>query len=293
MNYLDIYTSFLRYQIKLSKPLKAVFDASNGATGSILRKTFDGITNLTPYYINNTVDSEFPAHGPNPSLDGATKQAEEKVLETKSDFGVVYDADGDRAIFIDNMGKTTPSYVIAALLYRHAEAPYIADETVYDALNYIGIFKNNEVLPSKVGFVYVREQMKKHGASVGAELSGHYSFKDFFYCDGAIFATIKIMNALEIIGSIQSFAKKLSTMELSTRNIETGNIEWTVLDRAIRNAFTISKPRITTRDGLTLTLPEGWVNIRPSNSEPLVRVVAGAPKKSQSSALVEKIHAII
>src|ERR1035437_2042305 len=104
MNYVSKYCDFLKEHAKIRRPLHVVCDVSNGATGLVLKMLTD-ISNLKLTLINDEPNPDFPAHGPNPLAPGATDMLAKKVLEVNADFGVAFDADGDRAFFVDKQGK--------------------------------------------------------------------------------------------------------------------------------------------------------------------------------------------
>ena len=123
-NYLNTYVNFLKKFLKPIRPLKIIFDCSNGATGLVLKKLLQ-TTNYPPKarlvkdgklqtsLINNKPDGNFPGHGPNPWANGATSQLQKEVLTQKADLGIIFDADGDRVFFIDNLGRVVEPDIIA------------------------------------------------------------------------------------------------------------------------------------------------------------------------------------
>ena len=103
--YLNLYTSFLKKFLRPAKPLKIVFDCSNGTTGLILKNLFKLLNFKTFKLINSIPDGNFPGHGPNPWAKGAMEQLKKEVEQQKAALGVIFDADGDRVFFIDNLGR--------------------------------------------------------------------------------------------------------------------------------------------------------------------------------------------
>lgn len=185
MDYFKLYAGFLEKSFSLEKKLKVIADCSNGTSGLAL-KELGAIPNLELILINDNPDPEFPAHGPNPLKEGSTKQLAEKVVKQGADFGAAFDADGDRAFFIDEKGEILSSFMIAVLLFKHRRAPFVTDELVYKSLEHLGVFKNGEVLRSKIGTFNVKSLLREKGASTAAEYSGHYYFDDFFKNDSGI-----------------------------------------------------------------------------------------------------------
>jgi phosphomannomutase len=293
MNYIAMYIDFLKKEFSLVKPLKIIADCSNGPAGMVL-KELTHIKNLEIILINDTPDPDFKAHGPNPLVPGATKDAEEAVLKHKADLAVIFDADADRAFFVDNEGVTLPSFLTASLLFRSNPAPYVADELVYKSLEHTGIIDITQVVPSKVGTRYVKEKMKEHTASVAAELSGHYYFKKFFNTDSGIFATIQVLNILsKLPQSLAEYRKSLPKHELINEEIKLGTKTWVEIEPKIIQFATENKIKMETREGITLDTGDSWVNMRTSNTEPILRLIGGSKDLALMKDLLSKLRALV
>ncbi|HAO64694.1 TPA: hypothetical protein DCQ44_01800 [Candidatus Taylorbacteria bacterium] len=292
MDYVSKYTEFLKKHTDVKRPLKIVCDVSNGTTGIVLEK-LGGIENLELILINEKADPEFPAHGPNPLIEGATDMLVRKVAEVKADFGVAFDADGDRAFFVDNKGQLLPSYVTAAIWFKYSTPPFVADELTYLSLTTSGLFTEKEVLPSRVGSLYVKEVLKDNDALLGVELSGHFYFKDFFGLDSGIFSMIYTANILgQQNKTLAQLNEELSVQSLTMKNITLNKATWEVLREAVKLGTATITKAIFEREGLTLITENGWINIRTSNTEPVVRIYVGAKTKELAEhdmALIVKI----
>lgn len=292
MDYILKYTEFLKKHIDIKRPLKIVCDTSNGTTSIVLQRLV-GVPNLQLIFINEKPDPEFPAHGPNPLIEGATKMLAEKVLETNADFGIAFDADGDRAFFVDDRGKLLPSYITAAIWFSHSTPPFIADELVYLSLTTSGIFNEQQIIPARVGAIFIKEEMQKNNAVLGAEFSGHFYFKDFFGLDSGIFSMVYTANMLS---SQDKTLAQLHTgflrQTLINSNIQFQNsTKEKILEAVKKETVSIAKS-ISEREGLTLITENGWINVRTSNTEPLVRISIGSKTKDladQDMAMITKI----
>ncbi len=294
MDYVSLYTNFIKKHTKLERPLSIVCDCSNGATGEILKKLLPelGLNNYT--LLNENPDPEFPAHGPNPMLPGVLDGLCKTVVEKKADFGVAFDADGDRAFFIDEKGNVLTSIAIAALLFRHSEAPFVADELVYQALHHMKLFKHGELHPSRVGVFFIKQVMKQVQATTGAEFSGHFYFKDFFGADSGIFAMIRVLSILSSMPqALSEFVATLPQHSVKNIDLKIAGKNWEAIQKRIIGTYASEDAHIERREGITLQLPAGWVNIRPSNTEPILRIYAGTGTESESDMLVEKIQALV
>jgi len=272
--YLKIYQKFLAGFIDLKKPLKVVFDCSNGAAGKILA----GLKhkNLKLKIINQDLNGNFPAHGPNPLERGALTRLKKEVWRGRADLGVIFDADGDRAFFIDNQGKMAPSYLIAHLLFLTNKPPFIVDIANFEALQYAKLLPSH-IFPSKVGTYFIKKLMRAKKASVGVEFSGHYYFKDFFYSDSGILAAIKIMNIISDLPYSLSDFKKLLPQKISM-----GYYNWPLSSakaqkflKLVLKQYKEKAIKIRTIDGITFEFENSWLIARPSNTEPLLRIFKG------------------
>lgn len=287
MDYVSLYADFLKNKINLKKPLHIICDASNGATGIVIRKAFGDVSNLTLTVLNETVDGEFPAHGPNPILEIGLKDIVPKIAEVGADIGAVYDGDGDRVVFVDGNGNRIPSFAIATILFKHLPPPYIGDEHVYKSLQHINIIPMEHVIPSLVGTYNIKKSLRTHEASAAAELSGHYYYKDFFYADSGLMTTVHVLNAVsEMEQSFTEYVKGLPPFVLE--NTDTARTqEWAEVEAKIIKAVGTSGT-IEKRDGVTIDFGTGWVNIRASNTEPLLRLTAGATNTTNAKAFLQQ-----
>ncbi|MCC2630227.1 MAG: phosphomannomutase, phosphomannomutase [Candidatus Paceibacter sp.] len=290
--YLDAYTAFLKSHVLLKKPLTVVADPSNGTAGIVLEKLI-GLPNLTLKLINNTPDGDFPAHGPNPLEKGGTDSLSIAVLEHKADFGVAFDADGDRAFFVDNTGKVLHGFQTCLLLFKNNEPPYVGDEFVYQSIKHLHLYSDKELIGSKVGTRYVKEAIKEHKASIGGELSGHYYFDKFFGLDSGIFAFVEIANLVSSMNdSLSTLLASLPPQELVNESFKTEGKNVSEILKHIEAAYE-GKAEIGHRDGITLDLGTSWISIRSSNTEPILRLIAGAPTFAEAQKLVAEIKTLI
>ncbi len=293
MDYTQIYADFLKTHIALKRPLKIVCDCSNGPTGMVLQKLIN-IPNLELIIINDNLDGDFPAHGPNPLVEGASDQASQKVLETGADFAVIFDADGDRAFFVDNKGQFMLSFMTTILLFKNREGGFVSDELVFQSLKHMKVFPEGTVHPSKVGSVFVKTKLQEIFGSTGAEFSGHYYFKDFFGADSGIFTMIQVANTVaSLSSSISDFVATLPPQVLSNNEIKLGSLKWDEVQKKIESHYSGKNVGMTYLDGLTLDFGTTWLCIRPSNTEPILRVIGGSSNQEELDRIVEEVKALI
>jgi len=286
MNYVELYVDFLKKYIQLKKPMRVVCDCSNGTAGLIIEK-FTAIPHLEIIVINEQPDPEFPAHGPNPLEPGATAQLSQKVIETGAHFGVAFDADADRIFFVDEQGLLLSSHIIALVMFMNHPPPYVGDELVYQTLKHMRS-SDRDLIASKVGSYFVKQELQKVRGSLAVEFSGHYYFKDFFNADSGIFAMIQVANVLSgLEASLSAFWKSLPPHILHNENIPTKGRTWDDIKFLIQKRF--EGDELSYRDGITVDRGHSWVNIRPSNTEPLVRIIAGSSTLAESKALAGEV----
>jgi phosphomannomutase len=324
IDYLALYTDFLRDHLTLVKPLKVVCDASNGPTGLVLEALKKKVAGLELILINETIDPEFSAHGPNPSAPGALDQLSKKVIEEKADLGAAFDADGDRAVFVDDKGQPVTPHALAYLLFKNAPAPYVADELLYQSLVHVGGFAKDAIIPSRVGAYFIKETMRVNNASRGAEISGHYYYHEFFGLDSGLFSLMQVATLVSRLGEInnatkasgaadangqilaggqtssggQTFSQYIALIPahvLITENYRLGEMiaadsaPWQKIEANVAAAFSGDIVSKENRDGVTFDFGASWLNVRLSNTEPLVRVTIGAPTQVQGQQILNKL----
>ncbi len=293
-HYLNLYRDFLLQSARLSRPLTVVVDSSNGTTGPIAAALTGLVKDLEIIQINAEPHPDFPAHGPNPLAPGALSGLIEKVVELEADLGVAFDADGDRAFFVDDQGTVLPAHLTASLLYSQCRAPYVADELVYQALRHANLAGDAELKPSRVGSYFVKEEMRRVGATIGAEFSGHYYFKDFFGADSGIFAMLKLVELVSGLETkLSAHCQTLPTHILANDDVRIEGKTWSELEKRIEDKYQGVSVTMSRRDGLTLDFGHSWISIRSSNTEPLLRLVAGGDSDNSPALLLEEIKHVL
>lgn len=283
MNYIKIYADFLKKRLYLDKKLKIVFDCSNGTTGLVLKKLFSNYQLLITNYLNDVPDGNFPAHGPNPLAPNALNQIQQEIKKQKADLGIIFDADGDRVFFIDNAGRFIDSDVIVRLLIWHLNPERIVIDVRTGWLVKKSITKDLRLTTSKAGHYFIKKLMQEIKADFGAEKSGHYYFpiknkKNISHIDSGILTAIEVINAISKLPySITDFNDLLPQYyrsgeinikinnELEIRNYED-------LLKKIEESFRNSTSKTSYLDGLTIESEDWWFNLRPSNTEPVIRL---------------------
>ncbi len=281
MDYFRLYAEYLSEFLDVKQPLRVVFDCSNGTTGLVLKNLFAGKqTPIEAKLINERPDGNFPAHGPNPLAKGALDQLASAVVMSKSDLGAVFDADGDRVFFTDNLGRLVrPAAAILLLVSRFAgdlALPVNVGPFVKKALSKIG----RKAIDSRVGHYFLKKLIKEKQLDFAAEQSGHYYFKEFFGLDSGILAALEFINAAaDLRQPLAQWINQLPPHFISEE------INFEVADKAaaiaaLKEKYGSSAKKTSELDGLSMEFDQWWFNVRPSNTENLLRLNLEAESES-------------
>ena len=276
--------------------LKIAFDLSNGMSTMFARRIFgDG-----PDYIFDDMDGRFPNHEPNPLVPKNVEALKTLVRRTGADIGVIYDGDADRVMFVDeNAEFISPDLMIAVLghwfLKKKGEKGIVlqdirSSKAVGEYLTPMGA----EMRTWKVGRAFAARKLRELDGVYGGELAGHYYFRDFFYSDSGLLASILILNVVAEMKKKGVTVGGLISRIVRYRN--SGEINFRVEDKAgamdaVRDFFTSAeKPTaMMDFDGYRVEFPDWWFNIRPSNTEPYLRFICEAVS---DDLLNEKVNAV-
>lgn len=276
MDHRKKYSNFLKNFINITSPITVVLDASNGPSGLIVKDLFKDI-NINAIVMNDNIDPDFSAHGPNPLVQGACADCASMIIKEKACGGVVFDADGDRAIFLDEKGFMLPAHIVAMILFSGSKPPYVVDELVYQSLRMCNLIPVEYLLPTRVGSYFLKEEIVLHKASVGAEYSGHYYFSDFFNADSGILAAIKVLNYLSKSNKpLSKIVEGMGENLIFSAEVASCEIEQSLkFYKDLEDRFKPQTKAVEKRDGVTFLYENFWLNVRLSNTEPLVRITGG------------------
>ena len=292
----DDYLSFLRKYIGDLANLKIGIDLSNGMASLFMRD----LLGKTPIYLYEELDGTFPHHDPNPLIAGNRKALQTLVINEQCDIGVIFDGDADRVMFIDELGQfISPDLIIAVLGYyflveKGLRGPVLQDIRTSKAVSEYLTPLGAEMHTWRVGRAFASPKLKEINGIFGGELAGHYYFKDFFYSDSGIMASLIILNVVSKMKAKGiSFSQIISRI---TRYANSGEINYRI-DRkqevmdAVCNYFTSKEIPVASYDfdGYRYEFSDWWFNIRPSNTEPFLRFVAEA---SSTKLLQDKLKIV-
>jgi phosphomannomutase len=298
---LSDYAAYLKSLVDLSgiRRLSVVADAGNGMAGHTVPVVFEGLPiDLTPMYFE--LDGSFPNHEANPIEPENLRDLQAKVREIGADAGLAFDGDADRCFVIDERGEAVSPSVITALvatreLAREPGASIIHNLITSHAVPEIVREHGGTPVRSRVGHSFIKGTMAETGAIFGGEHSGHFYFRDFWRADSGMLA------ALHVLAALGGQDRPLSELvDEFSRYVASGEINSTVDDQgaraaAVKAAFA-DRPDATIDelDGLTVDLSDGaWFNLRPSNTEPLLRLNVEAPDDARMAALRDEVLGIV
>ena len=299
----DIREDYLAFLLKYKgdwSDLKIAMDVSNGMASLFVRDIFGD----QPAYIYEDLDGRFPNHEPNPLNPKNVVDLQKLVAETGADIGVIYDGDADRVMFVDENSRfVSPDLMIAVLghyfLEERGEKGYIhqdirSSKAIGEYLAPMGGVMNTW----RVGRAYAALKLRELDGVYGGELAGHYYFRDFFYSDSGLLASILIINVVakmkaqgislsQLIGRIEKYQNSGEINFRLERKQE-------AMD-AVRDYF-MSKEQATASmdfDGYRVEFPQWWFNIRPSNTEPYLRFLCEATSQELLDEKVAKVREIV
>jgi len=290
------YAQFILNKIEIKKKLKVVLDTGNGACGVITPQLFRRV-GCQVKALNQEPDGNFPAHGPAPSEE-TLQQLKEEVTKTGADFGAGYDGDGDRSVFVDDEGRILTGDV-ASIIFSKALIRKTGDRVVLDVSCSAALeeaIRQNGGTPivERVGRPYMMERTLKEGAVFGGERSGHFYFPEIYGIDDGTYASLKMAEILsasdmKLSDLIDSIPKYFS----STFNIECPDEYKFVVTRRTKALFAEKGYKILEIDGVKASKSEGWILVRPSNTEPLIRVFVEGKTENKFKQLLNLAKEIV
>ncbi|HPD15584.1 MAG TPA: universal stress protein [Planctomycetota bacterium] len=296
----DILPQYLHHLLGAAQGvgrLKVAVDAGNGMAGYLVPPLFERIPDveIVPLYFE--VDGTFPNHEANPLKAENLVDLQKKVVEAQADLGVAFDGDADRVAFVDEQGRAIPCDIITALIARETLKANPGAAILYDLRSSWAVAEEIKAaggvpMMTRVGHSYIKRTMRECDAAFGGELSGHYYFRDNFYCDSGAFALLKVLSLVsrerrplsELVRPIQ-------------RYFGSGEINSEVADKEAKieelaRAYAAGKQ--ARLDGLSVEFDDWWFNVRPSNTEPVLRLVVEAKTRDEMErrrdALVAQIR---
>jgi len=297
----DIWDGFVEkvlsfVEVSAIGPLRVVIDAANGMAGAMLPPVLERlpIDAVTCYF---EPDGSFPNHEPNPLLPENREFIVAKTLEERADLGVAYDGDADRCFFVDDTGEFVPGDFVTALLAESILQKEGGGSVIYDVRASRAVPQTIEraggtALINRVGHAYIKHRMRQEGAVFGGEVSAHYYFRDFSQADSGV---VPFLLLLELISKS---GRKLSELLAAYRErfFLTGEINTPVADadkklQELRERY--ADGTVSDLDGISVDYEDWHFNVRPSNTEPLLRLNLEAFSQEQMERKRDEVLELI
>ncbi|MFI6178781.1 phosphomannomutase/phosphoglucomutase [Nonomuraea sp. NPDC051191] len=292
------YAHHLRSLVDLSaiRPLKVVVDAGNGMAGHTVPPVFQGLPlELVPLYFE--LDGDFPNHEANPLEPQNLLDLQRAVVESGADLGLAFDGDADRCWVIDERGASVSPSAVTALVATRELAKDPGGTIIHNVITSLGVPEivrehGGEPVRTRVGHSFIKAEMARTGAIFGGEHSAHYYFRDFWFADSGLLA------AMHVLAALGEQDRPLSQVVAAySRYHASGELNSAVADQGealalVRAAFA-GRGEVDELDGLTITGPDWWFNLRASNTEPLLRLNAEAADESKMKAIKDEVLAIV
>jgi phosphomannomutase len=291
----DAYRQHVLPFLDLQKPLSVAVDASNGMAATMIPAIFGEVKNLTIHRLNFEIGQGF-AHPPNPLVEANMAMTRQAVQDHGTDLGICLDGDADRCMFVDETGQIVRCDIMTTLLAKDFLADDPGSTIVYD-------LRSSKVLPEevraaggvprreRVGHAFIKKAMADTNAIFGGELSGHSYFRDNYHADSA---AIVFARALSVLSAGN---KTLSRhVEPLLKYAHSGEINFEVADKdasmkQVEQHF--AGGQVDHLDGVTVTFPDFWLNVRPSNTEPLLRLSLEADTPDLMKTKLAEVESIL
>jgi phosphomannomutase len=294
--YVDRVLSFV--DVGALRPLKVVIDAANGMAGTMLPRVLERLPiEAVPCYFDP--DGSFPNHEPNPLLPENREFIVRKTLEEGADLGVAFDGDADRCFFVDDGGEFVPGDFASALLAEAVLAREPGSKIIYDVRASRAVPETIErlggvALVNRVGHAFIKARMRKDDAAFGGEVSGHYYFREFSQADTGVVPFLLMLEILSRKG------EKLSRVlePFRSRYFITGELNTPVADvplklQELKERYVAEGGRISHLDGISVDFDDWRFNVRPSNTEPLLRLNLEAVSRAEMERRRDEVLAVI
>ncbi len=294
--YVERVLSFV--DVEAIKPLKVVIDAGNGMAGVMLPPVLERLPQLEVVRYYFEPDGTFPNHLPNPLLPENREFIIGKTLEEQADFGAAFDGDADRCFFVDDSGEFVPGDFATALFAELVLAKEPGAKIIYDVRASWAVPQTIEraggvPLINRVGHAFIKQRMREEHAAFGGEVSGHYYFRDFSQADSGVVPFLLMLQLLSQRG------QKLSEIlrPFRERFFITGELNTPVEDvdatlGKLEERFG-AEGRVTHLDGLSVEADDWHFNVRPSNTEPLLRLNLEALDEALMERKRDEVLAVI
>ncbi len=306
VHYMDIKDEYISFLLQYKKDLSALnigVDISNGMAAILIK---DVLGNESPqlHYIFDELDGTFPNHDANPLAPENIVDLQKLVQDKACDIGVIFDGDGDRVMFVDEKSRfISPDLMIALIGHYFLEEKGLKGKVLQDIRSSKAVSEYLEPMGAKVhtwkvGRAFAALKLREIDGIYGGELAGHYYFRDFFYSDSGIMASLIILG---VLAKMKRDGKSVSQVIAQIEKYEnSGEINFRIEKKqeamdAVRDYFISQEKALVSLDfdGYRVEFKEWWFNIRPSNTEPFLRFLAEASSKELLESKVSKVKELL
>ncbi|MEM2321391.1 MAG: phosphomannomutase/phosphoglucomutase [Candidatus Bathyarchaeia archaeon] len=297
-NAMEDYMRYISKRVNIREGFRLAADPGGGSATALMPMVFERV-GTKAYIIYGEPDGSFSKHPPEPD-ERTLKELRRVVLDNGAEFGISFDGDGDRAVFIDDRGRLVPSSTVLAILIKHYLSKNRGAPVVYEVSCSMVVEETIRALGgkpilSRVGHTYIYEKMISEGAVLGGEMSGHFYFKDIYGFDDGVYAGLKVAEAIsedgrklsEIVDSIPKYPEMLAKNYICP-----DKVKFKVIDDLGEELKSLGF-RMVTIDGIKVLTNDGWFLIRASNTQPLIRLTVEARDEEKLRKLTTYAEKII
>lgn len=279
------------------RPLKIAVDAGNGMAGMIVPKVFAHLPcELVPLYFE--LDGSFPNHPASPIELENTEHLRALVPEQRCDMGVAFDGDADRMFLVDEKGALLGGDMVTALVAQSLLRKHPGATILYNLINSRSVPElierdGGRAVRTRVGHSFIKAQMRQENAIFGGEHSGHFYFRDNWYADSGLIAFLVVLELISESG--ETVSELVAAVDHRYRS---GEINTEVADqegrmKAIEEHYAAEGGQVDFLDGVTVSFPTWWFNVRPSNTEPLLRLNLEADTREEMAKRRDEVLQLI
>ena len=282
---------------KAIEPLKIVIDAANGMGGVMMPPVLEHLPQLEVVRCFFEPDGTFPNHLPNPLLPENREFIVAKTLDEGADFGAAFDGDADRCFFVDDSGEFVPGDFVTALFAESVLAKEPGAKIIYDVRASWAVPQTIEraggvPLINRVGHAFIKQRMREEHAAFGGEVSGHYYFRDFSQADSGVVPFLLMLELVSKRGSLSEVLRPFRERFFITGELNTPVEDVDAKLRELEERFG-AEGRVSHLDGLSVEADDWHFNVRPSNTEPLLRLNLEALDRDLMERKRDEVLAVI
>jgi phosphomannomutase len=280
-------------------PLKVVVDAANGMAGAMLPRVLERIPQVEVVRCYFEPDGTFPNHEPNPLLEENRAFVVAKTREERADLGVAYDGDADRCFFVDDSGAFVPGDFVTALLAEVMLAKSPGGTVLYDVRASWAVPRaiaaaGGTAMVSRVGHAFIKHRMRAENAIFAGEVSAHYYFRDFTQADTGVVPFVLMLELISQRGAkLSEILRPFRDNYFITREINTPVADVPLKLQELKEHYSAQGGRISHLDGISVDFDTWHFNVRPSNTEPLLRLNLEAMSETEMIARRDELVTLI